>query len=203
MPGVSEERIAEILAERGELSDEELFAFLTILLVAGNETTRNGISGGLLALSRFPDEKQRLVEHIDDDEFVDAAIEELLRYVSPVLGFVRTVTEDHTYRGTELATGDRVLMLYQSANRDERVFDRPDELILDRMPNPHLAFGIGPHYCLGSNLARTELKIVFQELLRQLPDITVPDDVPIRRGASTLVLALQHLPAECPVAHGA
>ena len=94
-------------------------------------------------------------------------------------------------------------MLYQSANRDERVFDRPDELILDRSPNPHLAFGIGPHFCLGSNLARTELKVVFQELLRQLPDITVPDDVPVRRGASTLVLALQHLPAECPVAHGA
>ena len=81
---------------------------------------------------------------VDDDEFVDAAMEELLRYVSPVLGFVRTVTEDHTYRGTELAAGDRVLMLYQSANRDERVFERPDELILDRTPNPHLAFGIGP-----------------------------------------------------------
>ncbi len=203
MPGVSEERIAEILAERGELSDEELFAFLTILLVAGNETTRNGISGGLLALSRFPHEKQRLIDHLDDDEFVDRAVEELLRYVSPVLGFIRTVTEDHTYRDTELAAGDRVLMLYQSANRDERVFDRPDELILDRSPNPHLAFGIGPHFCLGSNLARTELKVVFQELLRQLPDITVPEDVPIRRGASTLVLALQHVPAACPVAHGA
>jgi cytochrome P450 family 142 subfamily A polypeptide 1 len=203
LPGVSEERGAEILAERGELSDEELFAFLTILLVAGNETTRNGISGGLLALSRFPEEKERLVDNIDDEEFVDRAVEELLRYVSPVLGFIRTVTEDHTYRDTDLAAGDRVLMLYQSANRDERVFERPDELILDRMPNPHLAFGIGPHYCLGSNLARTELKIVFQELLRRLPDITVPDDAPIRRGASTLVLALQHLPAECPVSHGA
>ncbi|MGZ6997907.1 MAG: cytochrome P450 [Acidimicrobiia bacterium] len=199
--GVSEERLAEILAERSQLTDDELLAFLTILLVAGNETTRNAISGGLLALSLFPDEKRRLAERVDDDEFVDAAVEEILRYVSPVLGFIRTVTEDHVYKGTELRAGDRILMLYQSANRDERVFDRPDELILDRTPNPHLAFGIGPHYCLGSNLARTELKVVFQELFRRLPDITVPDGVPLRRGASTLVLALQHLPAECPVAH--
>ncbi|MGZ4677785.1 MAG: cytochrome P450 [Acidimicrobiia bacterium] len=199
--GVSEERLAEILAERSQLTDDELLAFLTILLVAGNETTRNAISGGLLALSLFPDEKRRLAERVDDDEFVDAAVEEILRYVSPVLGFIRTVTEDHVYKGTELRAGDRILMLYQSANRDERVFDRPDELILDRTPNPHLAFGIGPHYCLGSNLARTELKVVFQELFRRLPDITVPDGVPLRRGASTLVLALHHLPAECPVAH--
>lgn len=201
MPGVSEERVAEILAERGELTDDELLAFLTILLVAGNETTRNAISGGLLALSLFPAQKQLLAERVDDEEFVDRAVEELLRYVSPVLGFIRTVTEDHTYEGTELRAGDRILMLYQSANRDERVFDRPDELILDRFPNPHIAFGIGPHYCLGSNLARTELKVVFQELFRRLPDIRVPDGVPLHRGASTLVLALQQLPAECPVAH--
>jgi cytochrome P450 family 142 subfamily A polypeptide 1 len=201
LPGVSEERVAEILAERSQLTDDELLAFLTVLLVAGNETTRNGISGGLLALSRFPEQQQRLVEHIDDDVFVDAAIEELLRFVSPVIGFIRTVTEDHEYKGTELRAGDRVLMLYQSANRDERVFDRPDELILDRDPNPHLAFGIGPHYCLGSNLARTELKVVFQELLRRLPGITVPADIVPSRGASTLVLALQELPARCPVAH--
>jgi cytochrome P450 len=122
--------------------------------------------------------------------------------VSPVLGFIRTVTEDHTYKGTDLAAGDRVLMLYQSANRDERVFERPDELILDRFPNPHLAFGVGPHFCLGSNLARTELEVVFQQLFRRLPQIRVPDGVDLERGASTLVLALQHLPAECPVVHG-
>ncbi len=201
MPGVSDERVQEILAERGPLTDDELLAFLTILLVAGNETTRNAISGGLLALSMFPEQKRLLAERVDDEEFVERAVEELLRYVSPVLGFIRTVTEDHTYKGTELRAGDRILMLYQSANRDEQVFDRPDELILDRFPNPHIAFGIGPHYCLGSNLARTELHVVFQQLFRRLPDITVPDGVPLRRGASTLVLALQELPAGCPVAH--
>jgi cytochrome P450 family 142 subfamily A polypeptide 1 len=201
MPGVSEERLAELLAERSQLTDDELLAFLTILLVAGNETTRNAISGGLLALSLFPEQKRLLAERADDAEFVERAVEELLRYVSPVLGFIRTVTEDHVYKGTELRAGDRILMLYQSANRDERVFERPDELVLDRFPNPHIAFGIGPHYCLGSNLARTELQVVFQELFRRLPDITVPDGIALRRGASTLVLALQELPARCPVAH--
>ncbi len=201
LPGVSEVRLAELLAEHSQLTDDELLAFLTILLVAGNETTRNAISGGLLALSMFPEQKRLLAENVDDDEFVERAVEELLRYVSPVLGFIRTVTEDHTYKGTELRAGDRILMLYQSANRDETVFEQPDELMLDRFPNPHIAFGIGPHYCLGSNLARTELHVVFQELFRRLPDITVPNGIELQRGASTLVLALQHLPAQCPVAH--
>jgi len=201
LPGISEERAAEILAERGQLTDDELLAFLTILLVAGNETTRNALSGGLLALSRFPAARQEFADRIDDDGFVETAVEELLRYMSPVLGFIRTVAEDHEYKGTELRAGDRILMLYQSANRDERVFARADELVLDRFPNPHLAFGIGPHFCMGSNLARTEIRVVFQELFRRIPNITVPDGALVPRGASTLVLALQHVPATCPVAH--
>jgi cytochrome P450 family 142 subfamily A polypeptide 1 len=204
LPGIDEEHAARIIAEKAELSDDELFAFLTILLVAGNETTRNAISGGMLALSLFPEQKAKMIANIDDDAFMDKAVDELIRYVSPVLGFIRTVTHDHTYKGVDFKEGDRVLMLYQSANRDEDVFDRPDELILDREANPHLAFGIGPHFCLGANLARNEVKTVFQELLRRLPDITVPDGVPLQRGASSLVLALQHLKTEftaCPVAH--
>ncbi len=204
LQGVDEEAAARLLAERGELDDDELLAFLAVLLVAGNETTRNAISGGLLALSLFPEERARLVDNLDDDAFVDMAVDELIRYVSPVMGFIRTVTHDHNYRGVDFTEGDRVLLLYQSANRDENVFDRPDELILDRDPNPHLAFGIGPHYCLGANLARMEVKTVFQELLGRLPDITVPDAVPLERGDSSLVLALQHLPARftaCPVTH--
>jgi cytochrome P450 family 142 subfamily A polypeptide 1 len=204
LPGIDEEHRARIIAEKAELSDDELFAFLTILLVAGNETTRNAISGGMLALSLFPDQKAKMIANLDDDAFMDKAVDELIRYVSPVLGFIRTVTHDHTYKGIDFEEGDRVLMLYQSANRDEDVFDRPDELILDRDANPHLAFGIGPHFCLGANLARNEVKTVFQELLRRLPDITVPPGVPLQRGASSLVLALQHLKTEfsaCPVAH--
>jgi cytochrome P450 family 142 subfamily A polypeptide 1 len=202
LQGISEERAAEIIAERSELSDDELLAFLTVLLVAGNETTRNALSGGLLALSLFPDQKEKMLANLDNDAFMDLAVDELIRYVTPVMGFIRTVTEDHTYKGIDFTAGDRILMLYQSANRDEDVFDRPDDLILDRSPNPHLAFGIGPHFCLGANLARMEVKTVFQELLTRLPDITVPDGVPLDRGASSLVLALQHLPATytaCPV----
>ena len=218
LQGIDEERAAEIIGNR--LDDDELLSFLTVLLVAGNETTRNGISGGLLALSLFPEEADRFVAHLHDDEFLDKAVDELIRYVSPVIGFIRTVTEDHTYKGVDFKEGDRVLLLYQSANRDEDVFDRPDELVLDRDPNPHLAFGIGPHFCLGANLARLEVKTVLQELLHRIPDIRVAERAPLDRGASSLVLALQSLPASytpaseasgdcpatataagCPVAH--
>ena len=177
------------------MGDDELNLFLTVLLIAGNETTRNAITGGMLALSRFPEERQRLIDHLDDDHFVDLAVDELIRWVSPVIGFTRTVTEDHERRGVQLKAGDEVLMLYQSANRDERMFDRADELVLDRDPNPHLAFGIGPHFCLGANLARLEVKIVFQELFRRLPDIHVPEGAARVRGQSGLVIALQNLPA--------
>jgi cholest-4-en-3-one 26-monooxygenase len=183
------------------LNDEELNLFLTVLVVAGNETTRNAITGGILALSRFPEERQRLVEHLvsqppsrDDEKFVDLAVDELIRWVSPVIGFTRTVTRDHIRRGERLREGDKVLMLYQSANRDAEVFDRPDDVILDRDPNPHLAFGIGTHFCLGANLARLEVKTVFEELFRRLPDIRVPDGAHRTRGDSTLVIALSHMP---------
>ncbi len=204
--GVDESEMAKIREQRGSLNDDELLAFLAVLLVAGNETTRNAISGGMWALSQFPEQKQLLLDNLDIDDFVDMAVDELIRYVSPVLNFIRTVTKDHTYRGTELKEGDRVLLMYPSANRDERVFDDPDVLDLQRDPNPHLAFGIGPHFCLGANLARMEVKLVFQELLARFPDIKIDDDAPLRRGESSLVIALQHLPATftaggCPVPH--
>lgn len=201
LQGVDAETLAAMEGEE-RLGDEELLAFLTVLLVAGNETTRNAITGGLLALSRFPDQKAMMLERLHDEAFMATAVDEIVRYVTPVLGFIRTVTVDHTYRDTALKEGDRILMLYGSANRDERVFDAPDELRLDREPNPHLGFGIGPHFCLGANLARMEIATVFQELLTRLPDITVPPGVAPTRGDSTLVLALNHLPASfCPVDH--
>lgn len=187
------------------LQDDELLAFLTVLMVAGNETTRNAISGGLVALSRFPEQRQLMLDHLDDEEFMAVAVDELIRYVTPVLGFIRTVTRAHEYHNTQLNEGDRVLMLYGAANRDPRVFDHPDDLDLTRSPNPHLAFGIGPHFCLGANLARMEVATVFRELLTRLPDISVPADIVPSRGDSSLVLALNHLPAtlagegSCPI----
>jgi cytochrome P450 len=161
-------------------------------VVAGNETTRNALSGGLVAFSQFPDQKQRV---IDDPSLWDTAVDELIRFVSPVLSFSRTVTTDHTYEGVDLKAGDKVFMLYQSANRDETVFEDPDDLHVDRDPNPHLAFGIGTHYCLGANLARAEVRVVFEELFTRLRDIRVPDGTVPQRGDSSLVLSLAHLPA--------
>jgi cytochrome P450 family 142 subfamily A polypeptide 1 len=206
--GISAEDVQRMHAERDEstvgLNDDELLAFLTVLLVAGNETTRNALTGGLIALSQFPEQRQLLLDNLWDDEFMARAADELVRYVSPVLGFIRTVTEDHTYRNTDLKEGDRILMLYAGANRDETVFDRPDELDLTRDPNPHLGFGIGPHFCLGANLARMEIVTVFQELFTRLPDITVPEGVTYSRAESSLVIGLQDIPASytaCPVPH--
>ncbi len=177
------------------MADDELNLFLTVLVIAGNETTRNAITGGMLGLSLFPDERQRLLDNLDDEAFVDLAVDELIRWTSPVISFTRTVTRPHELHGETLHEGDKVLLLYQSANRDETVFERADELVLDRNPNPHLAFGIGPHYCLGANLARLEVKVVFQELFRRLPDLRVPAGGRRTRSDSTLVIGLQHLPA--------
>ncbi len=183
---------ATIETPNAALTDDELLMFLVLIVVAGNETTRNALTGGLLAFSRFPEQKQRV---IDDPSLWDTAVDELIRYVSPVLSFSRTVTRDHTLKGVDLKAGDKVFLLYQSANRDEDVFEAPDELRVDRDPNPHVAFGIGTHYCLGANLARAEVRVVFEELFRRLGDIHVPEGTTPQRGASSLVLSLEHLPA--------
>jgi cholest-4-en-3-one 26-monooxygenase len=184
--GVAEENY------NADMSSDELLMFLYLLLGAGNETTRNAITGGLRAFSLFPDEKQKLM---DQPELIDLAVDEIVRWVTPVLTFMRTVTEDHTYEGTELKEGDRIFLLYGAANRDETVFDDPDDFRVDRDPNPHVGFGVGTHFCLGANLARNELKVTFEELFRRLSDIRAADPETLTRGDSTLVLAIDNLPA--------
>ena len=191
LTGAYEEGILK--ADEQELKNDELLNFLAVLIVAGNETTRNGISGGLVAFSRYPDQKRKLLEN---PELINSAVEEIVRYVSPVLSFVRTIEEDHEYKGQHFEKGQQILLLYQSANRDEDVFENPDEFDIARDPNPHLAFGIGPHFCLGANLARMELRVVFQELLRRLPDIEAKDPYVVDRAPSSLVIAIQHLKAQ-------
>lgn len=175
------------------LGSDDLLAFLVLLLVAGNETTRNALSGGMLALSSFPAERVKLV---GDMSLVNSATEEILRYVSPVISFSRTVTRDTELRGRSLQTGDVLLNVYPSANRDVDVFANPDLFLVDRSPNLHLAFGTGPHFCLGANLARTEIRILVEELLTRLPDIHVPEGAEAERGANALVTTIQHLPVE-------
>ena len=175
------------------LGSDDLLSFLVLLLVAGNETTRNALSGGMLALSNFPSERAKLVADLG---LVNSATEEVLRYVSPVISFSRTVTRETELRGRQLAAGDVLLNVYPSANRDADVFDDPDAFRVDRSPNLHLAFGTGPHFCLGANLARTEIRILLEELFSRLPDIHVPEGVEAERGANALVTTIQHLPVQ-------
>ncbi len=154
-------------AEQVELANDELIMLLVTLMVAGNETTRNGLSGAMELLIDHPDVRQEL---IDDPALIPDAVEELLRLVSPVRAFARTATRDTELRGCKIAEGQKVFMVYPSANRDEEVFEAPDELRIRRKPH-HVAFGIGAHFCLGANLARMELRVALAELLRRLPDM--------------------------------
>jgi len=173
------------------LRADEVLSFLVLLLVAGNETTRNALSGGMVALSEFPEQRARLAA---DLALVPSATEEILRYVSPVLNFSRTVAVDTELRGRTLRAGDAVLLCYPAANRDPQVFDAPHDLRIDRSPNLHLAFGAGPHFCLGANLARTEIRILLEELFARLPDAHVPAGAHAARGPSTLVATIESLP---------
>jgi len=181
-----------VLAEDEEaMANDEIVMFMTLLLVAGNETTRNAIAGGMLALMEHPDQFALLRRH---PELIDLAVEEILRYVTPIICFRRTVVQDAEVRGQPMRPGDRVLMLYQSANRDEAVFTDPDRFDVTRDPNPHLAFGIGAHFCLGANLARAELRIMVEELVRRFPDMRVAPGAAAERMASTLVRGIRSLP---------
>jgi len=182
-----------VLESNDELAHDELTMFLVILLVAGNETTRNAISGGMWALSRFPDQWERL--RSDPASFATMA-DEICRYVSPVISFARTATQDTELSGQQIREGEKVLMVYQSANRDESVFEDPDALRVDRSPNPHLAFGIGPHVCMGINLARLEIRVLFEELTRRFPDMVVPAGTTPTYGEHALVHAIDSLPVE-------
>ena len=191
--GAAEEGIVETDEHRSAdtLAADELMMFLVVVVVAGNETTRNAISGGMWAFQRFPDQWQRAVE---DPSIWATGADEIIRYVSPVISFVRTATCDVVVSGCEIKEGEKVLMLYQSANRDEDVFDHPDVLDLGRAPNPHVAFGVGPHVCLGMNLARLEVRVLFEELCRRFPDMRVPEGVRPAFGDSTLVHSIESLP---------
>jgi cytochrome P450 family 142 subfamily A polypeptide 1 len=154
-------------AEGVELANDELIKLLVVLLVAGNETTRNAISGAMQLLIENPDARRQLIER---PELIPDAMEEAVRLVSPVHSFGRTVTRDTELRGKSIEAGQTVLLVYPSANRDADQFPDPDRFIVDRKPH-HLAFGIGPHFCLGANLARMEMRVAFAEILRRLPDM--------------------------------
>ncbi len=173
-----------------QLSHDEFIFFFLLLAVAGNETTRNLISGGAVALGEFPDQYQLLVSQ--RDQLLGSAVEEMLRFVSPVISFRRTATRDCEIRGVSIREGDAVVMFYGSANRDEDVYPDPDRFDVTRNPNDHVAFGgRGPHHCLGANLAREEIRILYDELLSRadLEIVGAP-----QRLRSNLISGIKHLP---------
>ena len=174
-------------AER-DMTNDELIKMCILLLVAGNETTRNGLTGAMQLLIENPETRTRLIE---DPSLIPQAIEEMLRLVSPVLSFSRTATADTELKGVPIKKGQRTLMIYGSANRDASVFENPDDFDIERRPQ-HLAFGIGNHFCLGANLARMELRVALRELLRRMPDMSYATNGP-EFGASALVRSVAHM----------
>jgi len=175
--------------EGDKLTDEEILYFCYLLILAGNETTRNAISGGLLALAEHPDERQKLHAH---PELLPAAVEEILRWTSPVMHMARHASRDVELRGKQIKQGDKLLLWYPSANRDEDHFPDGDRFRIERSPNEHIAFGIGEHFCLGAGFARLELKVMFEELNRRLPDIELTG--PVERLRSTFIGGIKHMP---------
>jgi cholest-4-en-3-one 26-monooxygenase len=146
------------------LPTNDLLSYYQLLVVAGNETTRNAASGGLMALIENPAELAKLRA---SPKLLSPAVEEIVRWVTPVLQFCRTPVEDFTLRGQTIRAGESMCLFYASANRDEEAFAEPEKFRIDRHPNPHVGFGIGEHFCLGANLARLELRVIFAELARR------------------------------------
>lgn len=171
------------------LAERDLMAYCLILVAAGNETTRNAISGGLLAFLEHPDEWQRLRR---EPELLPRAVEEILRWTSPVVQMARTATGDAVVGRTSIRKGDTLVMFYPSANRDEALFAEPDRFRVDRHPNRHLAFGVGEHFCVGAHLARMELVAAFGQLARRLEQLERAG--PCERLRSSMVGGLGALP---------
>jgi cytochrome P450 len=183
---------AEVDGER--LTAAEFGSFFVLLCSAGNETTRNAIAHGLWQLTRHPDQRQLVID--DPATYMAPAVEEIVRYATPVIHFRRTVTEDvelPSGRGSFKA-GDKVVLWYNSANRDEDVFERAGEFDITRSPNEHVGFGGGgPHFCLGANLARREVRVLFEELFRVLPDIEATGEPDMLQ--SNFIHGIKHLDA--------
>ncbi len=169
--------------------------YCELIVEAGNETTRNAISGGLLAFSENRAEWEKLR---DRPELMSDAVEEMLRWVSPIIHFTRMATQDTEVHGVKIAEGERVAIFFASANRDEEVFEDPFAFRVDRHPNPHLAFGIGEHFCMGAHLARLEMEVVFRQLVTRLESFEIAG--PAERLNSAVNGGIKHLPLRCRLA---
>jgi cytochrome P450 len=178
---------AEVDGEKLPMMD--VLAYCLIVVVAGNETTRNATSGGMLALAQHPAELAKIQKN---PALLPSAIEEILRWTSPIIHFARTATRDVELHGKRIRKDDQLALFYPSANRDEEIFDDPFQFRVDREPNRHLAFGIGEHFCAGAHVARLELEVAFKSLLPRLVDLELAG--PVSRLRSNLVGGIKHLP---------
>ena len=180
---------AEVDGDR--LDDDEIIHESLLILVGGDETTRHVISGGMEQLLRHPDQRNLLV---GDPARIPTAVEEMLRWVSPIKNMCRTVTRDTSFFGADLAAGQKVMLLYESANFDGRQFSEPEQFDAGRSPNEHLAFGFGNHFCLGNSLARLELRVMFERVLARLPDLELATEQPLPRRPATFISGLESMP---------
>jgi len=175
-----------------QLTSAELASFFVLLVVAGNETTRNALSHALMLFTEFPEQRALLLDDLEGR--IGGAVEEIVRYASPVLFMRRSLTQDYTMNGQQYRVGDKAVLFYYSANRDEAVFRDPDRFDITRIPNPHVGFGAaGPHFCLGAHLARRELTVMLRELFTRVPTITAgePD-----RLLSSFINGIKRLPCD-------
>jgi cholest-4-en-3-one 26-monooxygenase len=187
-----DDMVSELVAatiDGAPLTHEQILSYCELMVEAGNETTRNAISGGLLAFCEHRGEWEKLR---GGRELLPDAVEEILRWVSPITHFTRTATEDCEVRGAAIRAGEQVALFWASANRDEEVFADPFEFRVDRRPNPHLAFGVGEHFCMGAHVARVELEAIFRHLLARLESFEPSG--PVERLSSAVNGGLKHLP---------
>jgi cytochrome P450 family 142 subfamily A polypeptide 1 len=180
---------AELDGER--LDDETILSESLLILIGGDETTRHVITGGFYQLMRDPGQWRLLAAH---PEKIPTAVEEMLRWVTPIRNMTRHATRDVALRGKQIRKGQKLLLLYPSANRDERVFRDPQRFDVQRTPNEHLAFGHAAHFCLGASLARLELRVMFEELLARMPDLRLVSQEPPPLRVSNFITGYEHLP---------
>ena len=179
----------------GEGLDAEALLHETLLiLVGGDETTRHVITGGMHQLLLHPEQRALLA---NDPSKIPTAVEEMLRWVTPIKNMARTATEDTELRGETIRKGEKIMLLYPSANRDEEVFDKPFDFDVTRKPNDHLAFGgYGAHFCLGASLARLEIRVMFEEVLRRAPQLNLVPDAELPWRNSNFITGIEHMPVE-------
>ena len=175
------------------LDPDEVKDMALFLLIAGNETTRNGISQGMLALFQHPEERARLAA---DPTLWESAADEILRWTTPVRAMRRVALEDTTLSGQPIRKGESVVMVYASANRDEAVFEDPHTFRIDRTPNEHLSLGFGPHYCLGANLAKMEIRATLERILERLPALRLAEGCDPVFTPSALIDGIESMPVE-------